>query len=123
MREASEQAALFERLAYNRKRYPESELLFHIPNGGKRDKREAAYMKKQGVKAGVPDLCLPVARGGFHGLFIELKVGKNEPTEKQRWWLDNLRHRGYAVCVCYSADEAYMQIKEYLNLDKGVRNE
>mgnify|MGYP004433785991 CR=1 FL=1 len=42
-----------------------------------RDARTAANLKRQGVKAGVPDLHLPVARGGYNGLYIELKVGSN----------------------------------------------
>ena len=50
--------------------------MFHIPNGGSRNKLEASNLKKQGVKAGVPDLFLPVGRGSYHGLFIELKSAK-----------------------------------------------
>lgn len=77
MSEAQEQEAVIEWCDW--KHIP----IFAIPNGGKRDAREAAHMKRQGVRAGVPDLCVPVARGGFHGLYIEMKVGKNKPTDKQ----------------------------------------
>ena len=54
--------------------HPELALLFHIPNGGTRDAIEGRHLKQQGVKRGVPDLCLPVARGGYHSLYIELKT-------------------------------------------------
>ena len=48
--------------------YPELELLYHIPNGGGRDAKEGRHLKEQGVKAGVPDLCLPVPRGPYDAL-------------------------------------------------------
>ena len=71
--EADEQIALFEWAALQSGRFPELTLLHHVPNGGSRNKIEAARLRAQGVKSGVPDLCLPVARGGNHGLYIELK--------------------------------------------------
>lgn len=49
---------------------------YHIPNGGLRSKREAARMKGQGVRPGVPDLCIPVARRGYHSLYIEMKAAE-----------------------------------------------
>ena len=113
-REASEQAALFRWVAFIRVTLPETNLLYHIPNGGKRDRREAAKLKQQGVRAGVPDLCLPVARSGYHGLYIELKVEKNKPTELQLEWLAALKQQGYAAVVCYGWQEAANIIENYL---------
>lgn len=78
--EADQQRKLFQWTTFIRTKYPEIDLMFHIPNGGSRNKLEAANLKKQGVKAGVPDLFLPVGRGSYHGLFIELKYGKNKPN-------------------------------------------
>ena len=83
-KEAIEQEALFRWVAYYRGYCPDVDLLYHIPNGGRRDAKEAAHLKRQGVRAGVPDLCLPVPRGGFHGLYIELKAGQNKPTAHQK---------------------------------------
>ena len=100
--------------------YPELRWLHAIPNGGRRDKAEAAHLKKQGVKPGVPDLCLPVPRGGFHGLYIEMKAGKNKPTESQKRWINGLKFNGYAVAVCYSAAAARQIIIEYLQLREKV---
>ena len=59
--ESGHQEALFEWAAYHMDCMPELEYMHHIPNGGKRDKRTAVALKRQGVKAGVPDICLPVA--------------------------------------------------------------
>ena len=114
--EATEQERVVNYCRYNEMRYPELKLLHHIPNGGRRDKKEAARLKAQGVKAGVPDLFLPVSRGGYHGLFIELKHGKNKPTEKQTEWLKSLNEQGYAVAVCYGCEEASEKILKYLKL-------
>lgn len=71
--EEEEQAILFRWAELSRATMPELEMLYHIPNGGLRSKTEAARFKAAGVKAGVPDICLPVARGEYHGLYIELK--------------------------------------------------
>lgn len=94
--------------------YPELKLLHAIPNGGSRDIREARNLKRQGVKAGVPDLCLPVPKGRYHGLYIEMKVGKNKPSAKQFEWLNALSANGYAVALCYGAREARENIQTYL---------
>lgn len=63
--------------------WPEIALLHHIPNGGQRDKAVAAKLKTEGVKAGVPDLCLPVPRGKYHGLYIEMKATGGRPSREQ----------------------------------------
>lgn len=110
MSEAKEQQALIEWCAW--KRIP----IFHIPNGGSRDKREAANLKRQGVKAGVPDLFVPVARGGWHGLFVEMKTAKGRVSSKQREWLDLLDAQGYLTRVCRGADEAMSVIGAYMSL-------
>ncbi len=99
--------------------HPELQLLHAIPNGGRRDRAEAAHLKRQGVKPGVPDLSLPVPRGVYHGLYIEMKVGKNKPTQNQRQWLTILSYYGYATRVCYSANEARDVIEKYLSLGEA----
>lgn len=89
--------------------------VFHIPNGGYRHKHTAYQLKAQGVRPGVPDLCIPVPRGSYHGLFIEMKRRKGgslSPT--QREWIDTLRANGYRVEVCKGADEAIETLEEYL---------
>lgn len=71
-------------------------------------------MKAEGLKAGVPDLHLPVARCGFIGLWIEMKVGKNKPTDKQGRWSELLRAQGHRVVVCYGSSAAIDVLREYL---------
>lgn len=112
--EDAEQAALMEWAEYNSARFPELKYLHHIPNGGKRDKREAARLKKQGVKAGVPDLCLPVPRGKYHGLYIELKAEKGRPTATQKNWIAYLNQTGYKAVICRGFEHARETIVEYL---------
>lgn len=105
-KEGGAQEMLFRWITYQLDEYPELALLYHIPNGGKRDAKTATILKRQGVKAGVPDLHLPVARGGYHGLYIELKVGDNTTTKKQKDWIRELNKQGYLAVVCYGWDEA-----------------
>jgi hypothetical protein len=112
--ESDEQKALFAWAAINRGKHPELELLYHVPNGGSRHPAEAANLKAQGVKAGVPDICLPVPRGAFHGLYIEMKYGKNKLTVDQKWWLVALSQQGYATAVCYTWESARTVILSYL---------
>ena len=121
--EAIEQEALFDWAAYNVGKYPELRLLYHIPNGGRRDPKEAAFLKRMGVKAGVPDLCLPVARGGYHGLYIEMKYGQNKPTKEQRKWLSLLSSQGYKTIVCYSWQNTAMIIEWYLSMEPIAKKE
>lgn len=114
--EATEQEIVINWCEYNSPRHPELKLIYHVPNGGSRNQLEAVNLKRQGVKAGVPDLNLPVALHGFHGLYIEMKFGKNKTTEEQKWWLEQLQKQGYKTAVCYGADEAIDTIKEYLDI-------
>ena len=94
---------------------PELALLFAVPNAGKRSVRLAAYMKAEGLKAGVPDLWLPVARRGYHGLVIEMKWGDNQATPEQEQWLEALEQQGYLAVVCRSAGEAIELLEWYID--------
>ena len=103
--ESGHQEALFSWAAYRTGIMPELQYMYHVPNGGKRDKATAAVLKRQGVKAGVPDIMLPAARAGYHGLYIELKAGENTTTKKQKEWLEYLRQQGYYTAVCYGSQQ------------------
>lgn len=119
--EAIEQQHLFQWATFMSGRYPELRYLYHIPNGGSRNKKEAVNLKRQGVRAGVPDLDLPVARKGYHGLRIEMKYGSNRPTKEQREWLGFLKKQGYATAVCYSWQDAVSVICRYLDIrESGI---
>lgn len=112
--ESIEQEKLFRWISFVRGKYPELDLMFHIPNGGKRNAKEAYYLTKQGVKSGVPDLFLPVSRHGYHGLFIEMKFGKNKTTLNQKKYIIALKEQGYAVNVCYGWESAQRVIEKYM---------
>ena len=107
--EHSEQCAVIDYCKI--RRYP----VFAIPNGGSRNKAEAAKLKAEGVSAGVPDLFIPIPKQGYHGLFIEMKVGKNRTSPEQDEWLALLRKSGYKAEVCYGADAAINEIEKYLS--------
>jgi len=112
--EEAEQAALFEWANYMVQRWPELAFMFHIPNGGLRNKATAARLKATGVRPGVPDIFLPATRGQHAGLFIEMKYGSNKPSSEQRKYLTRLKQEGYAVEVCYSCEQAIEIITAYL---------
>ena len=115
--EGEEQARLFSWCRMQLWQHPELELLFHIPNGGSRNKAEAGRFKAEGVKAGVPDLLLPVAKGGYHGLFIELKrLDGGRVSTEQKAWMDKLKGQGYRAAVCRGWEEASEELLGYLAL-------
>lgn len=94
---------------------PELKLLYAIPNGGQRHKAVAAKLKMEGVKSGVPDIHLPIPRGGHHGLYIELKRRKNgRLSPSQRMWIGALLQAGHKVEVCYGWEQARDVILAYL---------
>ena len=101
---------------WNMNRYPELRWLFHVPNGGSRNRAEAVKFKQMGVKAGVSDLCLPYPKGIYCGLFIEMKYGNNRQQDTQKEFLADMAAAGHFVATCYSAEEAIKVIEEYLNL-------
>lgn len=118
--EGTEQATLFSWAKMVSHKRPELRLLYHIPNGGHRSKSEAARFKAEGVKPGVPDLCLPVARGPYHGLYIELKRQKGgKVSDAQKEWIAALTTQGYLAEVCYGWKDAAALIEDYLD-EKGV---
>jgi hypothetical protein len=118
------QSALFSWAQLQTACYPELALMFAIPNGGKREKRQdkkgrwfsptAQKLKKEGVKRGIPDIFLPCARGGSHGLFIEMKAHDGKVSPEQASVHKLLWEEGYAVIVCYSLESAIMLITWYL---------
>ncbi len=116
--EHAHQVALFlwAAMPEQQKAYPALYLMFAIPNGGERNKIVAGNLKAEGVKAGVLDIFLPVSRGGFHGLFIEMKVKPNKPTTEQKEFQAAVELQGYATVVCYSWVEAAMSIERYMHL-------
>ena len=70
------------------------------------------------MKPGVPDICLPVARGGYHGLYIELKTKTGSQSPEQKQWQRDLLNEGYCAVVCRGFYEAVDTIDWYM---KGAK--
>jgi len=95
--------------------HPIAKHIFSIPNGANKSFASAAKFKREGLRSGIPDLFLPVARKGFHGLFIEMKRRRfANVTFQQGAWQAALVHQGYHCVICYGADEAIAVIQDYL---------
>jgi hypothetical protein len=116
--EHEEAKALVQAVTLNEARHPELRMLFAVPNGGDRHKATAGKLRAEGVKPGVPDYVLPVARGGFHGLVIELKRERGGRTSgEQEQWIEAFRQQGWRAEVCKGWIQALMVLSDYL----GVR--
>lgn len=116
--EHGEQAALFFWAAMHRKQWPVLEWMYAIPNGGGRSAVEGSRFKAEGVKKGVSDVCLPVAKRGYHGLYIEMKRANGKPTDvkdEQGKFLEFVQLQGYYGCVCFGWEQASKTLEWYLN--------
>lgn len=147
--EHTHQAALFCWAANNFVNDERLRMLFAIANGGERNRIVAARLAAEGVRSGVPDICMPVPidrrdyyiaggmylPGAYNGLFIEMKRPSERykaKTPKDKWdtggvkdnqkiWLTRLEQQGYKCVVCYSWYEAANEIKFYLT-GKGLED-
>lgn len=123
MSEHGEQAAFFEYLERMATRHPEFDYAFHIPNGEMRDKATAGKLKSAGVRAGVPDVLVPVVRKPYAGLWLEFKVGRNGLSKEQKAFQAFLLQQGYLVVVCYSSLEAIDAVERYLGVPAAERTQ
>lgn len=112
--EHDEQVQLFVWAFRQRNVYPALNMMYAIPNGGKRERVTAARLKAEGVKAGVPDICLAYPVGKYHGLYLELKYGKNTASEAQAEWLEALTNQGYCAAIAWGFEDARRVIVDYL---------
>lgn len=111
--ESQEQQAL---IKWWRLQYPQNEmLLFHIPNGGWRNFKTAARLKKEGVVAGVADLFLAIPSGKFHGLFIEMKrESGGKQSQAQKDFEKAIKAQGYGYALCHGWMDAASAIRLHL---------
>lgn len=117
--EHEEQAALITWWnMYAQARHMPNFLLMAIPNGGHRTTVTGARLHAEGVRAGIPDLFLAIARGEWHGLWIEMKRQKGgRMSAPQKAVMQALRMQGYEVAVCHGWQEARGCIEQYLARD------
>ena len=113
--EADEQKLLFQWAELQSGKYPELSVMYAIPNGGTRNIKEACNLKLQGVKPGVPDICLPVPRNGYGSLYIEMKRRKGGTvSDNQRMWINSLESFGNKAAICKGFEEAKEAVENYL---------
>lgn len=112
--EHTEQKYLIDWTRLNARRLPALTRLYAIPNGGGRGKAQAGMLRAEGVRKGVLDLCLPVARGGWHGLYIEMKAAGGRVSPEQQSEILLLAHDGYLGMVAYGMAAAIDIIEWYL---------
>jgi len=119
--EHGHQAALFCWAAIHFEVYPMLRYMFAIPNGGERNPIVAGKLKAEGVKRGVLDIFLPfpavapgVPRHFYNGLFVEMKIKPNKPTDEQNEFMEAMQKSGYQCTVCYSWIEAKDAIIGYV---------
>ncbi len=112
--EHGEQSAVIDWANYYLGTWPELKWLYAIPNV-RSSRIQRMRLGREGVKAGVADLHFPVARGGYFGLYIEMKVKPNKPTAKQSEFMHFVIEQGYRAIVAYGADQAIEMLEEYLS--------
>lgn len=108
MTEAQEQRAVVEYLEWLKIPF------YHVANERNCSPQRGAMLKRLGVQAGVPDLCIPVSMGGYHALYIEMKSKSGRPSMNQRKWIKTLRQYGNYAAICYGADQAIELISQYI---------
>ena len=108
--ESSEQTTLVARV---RNFHPDL-IFLSIPNGGKRELKVAAQMKREGVLAGIPDLFLAEPKPPYSGLFIEMKKKGGRISAHQTKIIAELNAKGYKAVVCEGADVAYGELLRYV---------
>ena len=100
-----------------------ADYLHHSPNGGKRNSKTGALFKAMGTKAGYPDLILDIAKGGYHGLRLELKKKGGSASEQQLERIAMLNAEGYLAKVVVGFDETKQALIDYMQLFKNDRHQ
>jgi hypothetical protein len=121
-REAREQTYLFNWARRQAKRFPGIEWMHASLNGAylqgdaTQRARRWGMLKAEGALDGVSDVFLPVARRGYHGLYIEMKAAapaRSQVSSKQKRFIDGMREQGYRAEVAHGWAEARALIVDY----------
>jgi hypothetical protein len=119
--EHQEQCTFFDYIEVKAQQYPELKLAFAIPNGSLRHKQVGRKLKREGVRAGVPDIFIPAAREingkWFYGCFIEMKScnPKSRLSPVQKEMIENLQNYGYRCIVGRGWVDAWLQLRDFLD--------
>ena len=97
-----------------RMQYPHlREMLFAVPNGGRRDEKTGARLKEEGVIAGVSDMILLQRNNNYGALLIEMKTKTGRQSESQKRWQKAAEEQGYRYVVCRSLEEFMKEVNNY----------
>jgi len=102
------------------KEFPDLKKIYAVPNAARRSLRQGAKMKAEGMRSGVPDLVLPIGKGGFFGLYIEMKTKGGSLSDNQKIVLGELKYDNYKIAVCYSSEEAIDLLSKYIQMEGTV---
>lgn len=91
-----------------------SKLLFAVPNGGSRNKIEAANLKRQGATAGVADVICLIPKKGFASLCLEFKIEKGKQSEHQKEFQKQAESCRNKYVIVRSVKEAIEELRLYL---------
>ena len=111
--EHDEQVILFQEMALRAKQDPRWGKAFAIPNGGLRNIVVAKKLKAEGVRAGTPDIFIPVPAGPYCGMFLEMKRRAGGVVSSEQWAFMNSMHPHYFTAVGYGAADAIERIATY----------
>jgi hypothetical protein len=114
--ERPHQVALIKWVRTVKDTHPVLKLLYAVPNGGDRNLRVARKLKAEGVLAGVADLCLPAARRGYHGLYLEMKSEEGVAAGEQKEFLRGVSAEGYCAVITQGVDEAKETLEWYIGI-------
>ena len=112
--EQIEQCKLFD---WIRSRQDIKPYAFHIANERQTTPQQGRILKRMGVRSGVSDIFIGLAKGRWHGLFLELKAGNNTPTESQEQFMYDMASQGYYCIWCSGYEHARKSIEIYLALE------
>lgn len=119
------QATVFAWIDRQKKQYPALEWIYAVPNGQYKSREVRGIFRDEGLRGGVPDICVAVPQRHpqfpdlyrYCGLYIEMKRGGGGTVSKtQNRWLTGLNEQGYLAVVARSGDQAMVIIATYLGL-------
>lgn len=120
--EHASQVAFIQWCRLHERQHPALRWIYSCPNGGARHIAVARKLRAEGVRRGVPDLCLPYPTGGYHGLYLEVKREKGgQVSPQQREWIGYLQDAGYFVAVCRGYEELKSAVLMYLGMPREVK--
>lgn len=114
--ESSHQKGLFTWAKYSQNRFPELQLLYAIPNGAHVSDMHRIRLVREGLKKGIPDIHLPVSRGGYHSFYLELKSKTGKISKEQNSMIKLLQLQGNLCLVSYDLTDSISYLEQYLNL-------